>query len=75
MHFLQSEDFTRIRIGIGQPRHNDLVNYVIGAINEKEQKIYDDQVEGRNSVLELIESGKDVNKIFVAKGEKHRFYK
>lgn len=39
------------------------------------ENIYDDQVEGRNSVLELIESGKDVNKIFVAKGEKHRFYK
>ena len=37
----------------------------------KEEKIYDDQVEGRNSVLELLESGKDINKIFVAKGEKH----
>ena len=31
----------------------------------------DDQVEGRNAVLELLESGKDVNKIFIAKGEKH----
>ena len=37
----------------------------------KEEKIYEDQVEGRNSVLELLESGKDVNKIFVVKGEKH----
>ena len=33
----------------------------------KEEKIYDDQVEGRNSVLELLESGKDINKIFVLK--------
>ena len=32
---------------------------------------FDDQVEGRNAVLELLESGKDINKIFVAKGEKH----
>ena len=32
---------------------------------------YTDQVEGRNSVLELLESGKDINKIYVAKGEKH----
>lgn len=39
--------------------------------NNKENKIYDDQVEGRNSVLELLESGKDINKIFIAKGEKH----
>jgi len=37
----------------------------------KEERNYDDQVEGRNSVLELLESGKDINKIFVAKGEKH----
>ena len=37
----------------------------------KEEKNYDDQVEGRNSVLELLESGKDVNKIFIAKGERH----
>ena len=32
---------------------------------------YTDQVEGRNSVLELLGSGKDINKIFVEKGEKH----
>ena len=31
----------------------------------------EDQVEGRNSVLELLESGKDINKIFITKGEKH----
>ena len=37
----------------------------------KEEKNYDDQVEGRNSVIELLESGKDINKIFIAKGEKH----
>ena len=31
---------------------------------------FDDQVEGRNSVLELLESEKDINKIFVTRGEK-----
>ncbi len=36
--------------------------------DEKEQ--YKDQVEGRNAVLELIESGKDINKIYIEKGEK-----
>ena len=30
-----------------------------------------DQVEGRNSVIELLESGRDINKIYVAKSEKH----
>ena len=39
--------------------------------NNKEEKSFDDQVEGRNSVLELLESGKDINKIFVVRGEKH----
>ena len=37
----------------------------------QEQRKYDDQIEGRNSVLELLESGKDINKIFVTRGEKH----
>ena len=34
-------------------------------------KQYEDQVEGRNSVLELLESGKDINKIYITRGEKH----
>ena len=37
----------------------------------QEEKLYDDQVEGRNAVIELLESGKDINKIFITKGEKH----
>ena len=40
-------------------------------VNDKENKKFDDQIEGRNSVLELLESGKDINKIFVTRGEKH----
>ena len=37
----------------------------------KEKQEFSDQIEGRNSVIELLESGRDVNKIFVAEGEKH----
>ena len=32
---------------------------------------FQDQVEGRNSVLELLDSDRDINKIFIEKGEKH----
>ena len=39
--------------------------------NREKEKVYDDIVEGRNPVLELLESGKDVNKIFVQAGEKN----
>ena len=35
------------------------------------EKEYEDQIEGRNSVLELLESGKDINKIYIQMGEKH----
>ncbi len=38
---------------------------------EKQEQLFDDQIEGRNAVLELLESGKDINKIFIEKGEKH----
>ena len=36
-----------------------------------EDKSFDDQVEGRNAVLELLESNRDVNKIYISDGEKH----
>ena len=38
---------------------------------EEKEESFSDQIEGRNSVLELLESGKDINKIFIEKGEKH----
>ena len=41
---------------------------------DKNQKI-SDQIEGRNAVLELLETDRDINKIFIARGEKHRFNK
>ena len=31
----------------------------------------EDQIEGRNSVIELLKSGKDINKLYIQKGEKH----
>ena len=37
--------------------------------NVKEQ--YSDQIEGRNAVLELLESDRDINKIYISDGEKH----
>ena len=36
-----------------------------------EEKAYEDVVAGRNAVLELLKSDKDINKIFVERGEKH----
>ncbi len=38
-------------------------------IKEDLERIFDDQIEGRNAVLELLESDKDINKIYITKGE------
>ena len=42
---------------INKNRFNNINNPEIN-----EEKKFDDQIEGRNSVLELLESGKDINK-------------
>ena len=37
---------------------------------ETESELYSDQIEGTNAVIELLESGKDINKIYISKGDK-----
>ena len=50
-------------------RKNEKNNRLNKKVEKKEEeKNYDDQVEGRNSVLELLESGKDINKILIQMG-------
>ena len=39
--------------------------------NNLDEKKISNQIEGRNSVLELLESDRDINKILIAKGERH----
>lgn len=52
--------------------NNNIMKVEKANIKGREANIsnFDDQVEGRNSVLELLESEKDINKIFVTRGEK-----
>lgn len=40
-------------------------------MKEQEENKYNDQIEGRNSVIELLKSGKDINKLYIQKGERH----
>mgnify|MGYP003294619989 CR=1 FL=1 len=40
-------------------------------MSNKENEEFLDQIEGRNSVIELLESDRDINKLYIAKGEKH----
>ena len=58
---LASEDFPRIRIGIGKPKYeHDLINYVIGAIPEEEIDGLNQGVEkAKNAVVEILKNGID----------------
>ena len=47
---LQSEEFIRVRIGIGTPEH-DIISHVIGAIDEEDNKLLE---EGTEKVVEAI---------------------
>ena len=54
-----------------QKTNNKKVQEKFPKRTEEKEESFSDQIEGRNSVLELLESGKDINKIFIEKGEKH----
>lgn len=59
---LQSEEFTRIRVGIGKPEHqNDMINYVIGKISDEEQSKLEPGIEmAKEATIELIKNGVDI---------------
>ena len=59
---LQSTDFTRIRVGIGQPEFkSDMINYVIGKVSQEEQEILQQGVEkAAKAVEEILKNGIDI---------------
>ena len=59
---LNSTEFMRIRVGIGQPKFkSDMINYVIGKVPEDEQKILQQGVEkAAKAVEEILENGIDI---------------
>ena len=58
---LGSEEFTRIRVGIGKPEfEDDAINYVIGPIPESEIKILDEgTTKGAEATIEILKIGVD----------------
>ena len=55
-------DFTRIRVGIGQPEFkSDMINYVIGKVPEEEQKILQEGTQkAAEAVEEILKNGIDI---------------
>ena len=59
---LGTNNFPRVRVGIGSPVYkDDLINYVIGKISKEETTKLDEGVEkAKNAVIEIIKNGIDV---------------
>ncbi|MCI8291074.1 MAG: aminoacyl-tRNA hydrolase [Clostridia bacterium] len=51
VHYLNSQNFPRIRVGIGKPIDDSFMEYVIGAVDEEERKIL---VKGVEKAFEAI---------------------
>lgn len=57
IYLLNSEEFPRVRIGIGKPQ-KDLVSHVLGKFEESEKKLIDEAViKAADAVIDIIENG------------------
>lgn len=61
IQMIGTEQFSRVRIGIGRPKHSgDEINYVIGTIPEEEIPKLDEGTEkAKDAVIEIIKNGID----------------
>ena len=59
---VQSQEFTRIRVGIGTPKNkSNMINYVIGKIPEEEIELLDDATTlAKNAIIEILKSNVDM---------------
>lgn len=61
IHHLNSEEFSRIRVGIGKPKYeNDRIDYVIGHISKEEKEKLEVGIEkAKEAIVEIIKNGID----------------
>ncbi len=57
-----TEDFPRIRVGIGNPEYkNDLLNYILNKIKDDDYKILEKAIENAsNAIKEILTNGIDI---------------
>ena len=62
IQMIGTEEFPRIRVGIGRPEHNgDEINYVIGAIPEEEIPKLEKGIEcAKEATIEILKNGIDI---------------
>ena len=58
VNILADDRFPRVRVGIGKPTNDDLINYVIGAIPEDEIPKLNQGVEkAKEAIVEILKNG------------------
>lgn len=59
---LATQNFTRVRVGIGSPNYkDDLINYVIGKITTEELVLLNEGIEkAKEAVIEIIKNSVDI---------------
>lgn len=59
---LQTENFIRIRVGIGKPKYkDDMINYVIGVISEADkQELEEGTNKAAEAVMSILKNGIDI---------------
>lgn len=58
---LNTEEFIRVRVGIGTPKYkDDIINYVLEQIPKREREILDGSIiKAKDSIIEILENGID----------------
>lgn len=58
---LNTEEFIRVRVGIGTPKYkDDIINYVLEQIPKRERQILDESItKAKESIIEILENGID----------------
>ena len=61
VHEIQTENFARVRVGIGNPQYkNDLLNYILTRIPDEEYKVLEEATKNAaKAVNEIVKSGID----------------
>lgn len=59
--YLASQNFPRVRVGIGKPKYkDDLINYVIGKVSKEDLSILEEGIEkAKEAVIEIVKNGID----------------
>ena len=63
VHCMKTDNFIRIRVGIGQPLYkDDIINYVIGPMNKTDKEVLQKGIDkAAEAVLEILKNGIDIS--------------